>query len=521
MTTGRPAAIRTVGTLAILAAVVAAFASSATARPRATGTVTVAQPSDPTNMDPALARDIPTRNVLRHLYDPLVERRTIVSKKRVPTIVFRPILALKWKRVGLTTWRFTLRRGVRFAGGQPFDAATVKYNVDRILGRVPGTQPGLATINSLTTLSDARVVSRYVVDIVTSAPDPVLLGRMTSFFMIPKGAVDSAANALSSNPNGTGAYRLVTWDRNNQVVLQANTRYFLGAPRIARVIFRTMPDAAARLAAIKSGDVDVVTNIPPDNVAEVNRSGRAKVAAVPSVRTANIWLDTLTNPQLKNKDVRLALNYAVDVNAIIKQVLRGYAIRTAAAVPPYFTGYNPKVKPYPYNVAKAKQLLASAGYPNGFSMDMMVPINFGVDVPQAIAGYLAQVGVKVNIRTMDFVRFAQLTQNEHKIFDTLYASLNTPLFDPQPFMELAVLSGTKGLSWYNNPRADALIRAAGRTLNDKVRAKILGQLQATIHADPPFIFLFAYKQLFGVSNRLAWKPRKDELIYMYTASIKR
>src|SRR5581483_5417620 len=227
------------------------------------------------------------------------------------------------------------------------------------------------------------------------------------------------------------------------------------------------------------------------------------------------------NPVLGKVQVRQAINYAVDVNTIIKQVLGGYAVRTATLVPSFFTGYDAAVKPYPYNPTRAKQLLAQAGYANGFTMRMMAPTNFGLDVPQAIAVYRGAVGIKVNIEPMDFPSFVRATQNGHKLDDSCYASLTNPLFDPGPELDTLVRSGSTALSWYANATMDSLLTAANRTVVSKVRNKILARIQNLMHDEATHLFLYNLKNIYGVSKRLNWNPRRDELIYMYDASLKK
>lgn len=507
------------GTAALVALALAAAdarpAQAAAAAPAA-DTAVVAQGVDPTTMDPHQQRETTTFNVLRHIYDPLVARSGTDPTK------FDGILASSWKRVG-RNMRFFLRKGVTFSDGSPFDAATVKYNIDRVLGKLPNTKPALiASGSQYADVTGARVVNNYTVDILEKAPDPLILSRMQQMLMIPNHSVDTNPDALAANPIGTGPYTLVRWDRNNQVVLAARPDYFLGKPKIANVIFKTLPDASSRLAAIQAGDVDVITNVPPDNVGDVTSGGSAVVKTVPSARVASMWLDTLSVKPLKSMLVRQALNYAVDVKTITSKVMSGYGLPVATIVPPYFAGYDRQLKPYPYNPDKAKKLLAQAGYPNGFEMTIMVPRGrylLGEEVTQAIAQYLNKVGIKTKIQAVEFGVFAKATQTR-KIPAAFYAAWGEDYFNPIDEMNVAVVTGTTGFSWYSNKAVDKLVAKAGKTLNQAKQDALIRQAQRLMYKDPPFIFLYAYKDLYGVSNRLSWKPRSDELIYLYDAKLK-
>lgn len=477
--------------------------------------VVVAQGVDPTTMDPDQQRETTTVNVLRHMYDPLIERDA-----SHPT-TFHGVLATHWRRINPLVTQFTLRSGVRFSNGSPFNAQTVKYNIDRLPGKLPGSKPTLLAYQ-FTTVAGAKVVNSRTVDIITKVPDPLLLARLTELLMIPDHAVDKNPSALAATPDGTGPYYLVRWDRNNEVVMKAKKKYFLGPARIKTVIFKTLPDASSRLAALEAGTVDVITDLPPDNIRDAESTGKAVVRVVPSDRIAAVWLDTLDYPTLANVKVRQALNYAVDVNAIIKNVMDGYATRVATIVPPYFAGYTRSVHPYPYNPAKARALLAQAGYPHGFSMTLMVPQGrylLATDIVQAIAGYLGQVGVRVKIDTVDFGVFAKATQTRH-IPEAFYGAWGESFFDPLDMIDVAVVTGKQGFSWYSNHTVDKLAAEAASTTNRAKHVTTLQRIQAILKSDPPFIFLFAYKDLYGVSKRLDWKPRSDELIYMHDASVK-
>jgi peptide/nickel transport system substrate-binding protein len=511
MTRPRIHHLAALASLAVLAFAVPLGGAQPTA---ANDTVVVAQGVDPTTMDPHQQRETTTVNVLRHIYDSLVARNAKNPTK------FDGILATHWKRIGAKTMRFTLRHGVTFSNGAAFDAPTVKYNVDRVLGKLPKTKPALISYQ-FGTVKAARVVNRFTVDIVTKQPDPLILSRMESLMIIPNHSVDADQDALAAKPIGTGPYTLVTWDRNNQVVLKARNDYFRGRPRIANVIFKTMPDAASRLAAIQAGDVDVITNVPPDNVGDVKSSGKATVRTVPSARVASVWLDTLSVAPLKSAKVREALNYAVDTRTIVAKVMSGYGLPVATFVPPYFAGYDRSLKPHPYNPTKAKQLLAQAGYPDGFELTLMVPRGrylLAEEIVQAVAGYLDKVGVKTKIDAVEFGVFAKVTQTR-KIPAAFYAAWGENFFNPIDELQVAVVSGTTGFSWYSNKTVDRLTAKAAATLDQRKQDALIRKIQRIIYKDPPFIYLFAYKDLYGVSTRLHWKPRSDELIYLYDAAV--
>ncbi len=501
-------------TLLVVLALTAAVPAPGAA-PGPTIRAVVLQSSDPTSLDPHNHRETPTGNVLRHLYDPLLFR-----DPRSPT-QFVPVLATQWWQVNETTFDFILKPGVKFANGEPFNAEAVKFNIDRVLGRTAEKAP--LNAYAFTTLKGAEVVSETTVRIITRAPDPVLLSRLAGLYIVPPRLTrEQGRDGLQRNPAGTGPYLLKSFVPNDRLVLEAKPAYHMGRARIDEVIFRGIAEAATRNAELRAGNADVVVNVPPDSIEEINNSGRGTAKSVPSTRVAIFFLNTLEYPQFKDRRVRQALNYAVDADSIVKHVMRDYALRVPTIVAPYFTGYNRDLKPYPYDPERAKRLLAEAGYANGFDMEVLVPQGrylLGVEAAEAIAGYLSKVGIRPRLNVVEFGVFAKVTQ-ERKIRESMYAAWGNALFNPLDAFKALVVTGTDAFSWYSNKQVDELYQKAASTADLRKHAEYLAQMEQLIYQDPPFVFLFAQKDLYGVSTRLNWQPRQDEIIFMYEASVK-
>lgn len=500
--------------LVAVLALVAAGPVPGTAAPVLSRAV-VLQSSDPTSLDPHNHRETPTGNVARHLYDPLLFR-----DPRSPTR-FIPVLATTWYQVNETTYEFTLKPGVRFANGEPFNAEAVKFTIDRVLGRTSEKPP--LNAYAFTTLRGAEAVDELTVRIITKAPDPVLLSRLSTLYIVPpKLTREQGRDGLQRNPAGTGPYALRSFVPNDRLVLDAKPNYHMGKARIDEIIFRGVAEAATRNAELRAGNADVIVNVPPDSIEEINGSGRATAKPVPSTRVAIFFLNTLEYPQFKDRRVRQALNYAVDVDSIVKHVMRDYAVRVPTIVAPYFTGYNPNLKPYPFDVERARRLLAEAGYASGFDMEILVPQGrylLGVEAAQAIAGYLNRVGIRTRLNVVEFGVFARTTQ-ERKIKESMYAAWGNALFNPLDAYKALVVTGSDAFSWYSNKQVDDLYQRAASTADLRRHTQYLQQMEELIYQDPPFIFLFAQKDLYGVSTRLNWEPRQDEVIFMYEASLR-
>ncbi|WP_181364976.1 ABC transporter substrate-binding protein [Arthrobacter sp. HMWF013] len=476
--------------------------------------MTIAQGVDPTTMNPLQQRETSTSNVLRHMYDPLVTRNPKDPSK------YEPDLATSWKQVDAITYEFTLADGVKFSDGSTFDAADVKYTVDAMLGTATG-KPTLHASN-FKGLKGAEVVDAHTVRFLMSTPSPLFMPRLPNLFMIPEGSLDADPAALDSKPIGTGPYTLKTWDRNSQVVLDSRSDYFRGAARIPSVTFKTIADNSARMAGLGSGDIDLVTNLAPDSVPEVEGAGNAVVKQSPSARIATIWLNTRTEGPLQNRDVRLAMNHAVDMDTIIKTVMGGYGSRVATFTPDYFVGYDEANKPLKYDPELAKKLLADAGYADGFSMEMMVPAGrypFAEQVSQAIQSNLAEVGIKVKLNIVEFGVFADAT-NSGNVPESYYAAYGNSTFNPIAEYLLAARTGKSGYSLYSDPSLDALIDQAAVTVDPTQQDALISQVEKKLLADAPFLYLYSQVDLYGVSQRLVWEPSVDESVYMYDAETK-
>lgn len=355
--------------------------------------------------------------------------------------------------------------------------------------------------------------------VVQSHPPPVV-GRVH----IPRLHLDEHDVGVAQPPTAPALPFLIRFvpALTQRVVLEANHNYHLGPPRIDRVEFRPMPEVATRLTELRAGNVDIIVGVPADNIQEIEATPGVSVASVPSARVAFLFLNTLDFDHIASPLVRRALNHAVDVDAIIEHVMGGHALRVATSVPPYFTGHNPDLKPYAYDPDLARRLLAEAGYPDGFSMRIMVPqgrYQMGVEATMAIAGYLEEVGIRTSVDVVEFGHFAQTTQ-QRVIDEAFYGAWGNELFHPLDSYGALMKCGIDAFSWYCSPEADDLARRAATTVDPEEHVSLLQELERVIYEDPPFLFLYAQEDLYGVSDRLVWEPRSDELIYMYEAEVR-
>ncbi|MDP3038328.1 MAG: ABC transporter substrate-binding protein, partial [Deltaproteobacteria bacterium] len=290
-----------------------------------------------------------------HLYDNLVYR----DQKTMQIV---PHLAESWKLLDDNTWEFKLRKGVKFDNGEPFNAECVKFTIER------GLDPKCPQRPSVSWVKEVKVVDDHTVRILSTQPYPVALQRLANFQMLPaKWLKEKGNDYFATHANGTGPYRLKEWKRGVHVILEAKEDYWKGAPAIKTIVFRPIKEIATQISELLTGGIDIVRDIPPDQISLIENSQIARISKAPTLRVIYLVMDAdgrAGSSPVQNLKVRQAISHAIDVNTIINTVMGGNAIRTAGVLNPQHFGYDKSLEnPYPYNPEKARQLLKEANYP--------------------------------------------------------------------------------------------------------------------------------------------------------------
>ncbi|GLY79320.1 ABC transporter substrate-binding protein [Actinoallomurus iriomotensis] len=469
----------------------------------------VTQPADATTLDPHKQGDLPSMNVLINIFDTLTVRD--VNDRLVGGI------AESWESVSPTTWRFHLRSGVTFHNGEPCDAAAVAYSLQRLID--PATKSPIVELRFVT---KAKVVDARTVDVITSQPDPILPQKVSLFggvIVPPKYIKEKGDAAFAANPVGTGPYVFQSWQRDNQIVLKANPKYWGGKPGVEQVTFKVMPDAASSLAALQSGGVDIVSQLSPDAAQQLGNGPGLKVVTSPGIRTFFVSIDTLSGGPLGKKEVRQALNMALDVPTLIKSVLNGAGQQTPTLIPHQSFGYDPSVQAFPYDLAKAKNLLAQAGYPNGFTTKLTASA-VDKDMAQAISGQLAKIGVTASVSIMDAATFKQrLVSSNKQALGPMYFTGNTGwTMDAESNLQSFIRHDRRQSRW-NNPQADKLIDTEEGSVDSATRKQAFTKLQQLLVDEAPFLFLYQARSLFAVNDRVQWKTNSNGTLAMASAKL--
>ncbi|MBI4013136.1 MAG: ABC transporter substrate-binding protein [Candidatus Rokubacteria bacterium] len=455
-------------------------------------------------------------SVLRNLYEPLVTLSGDLTK-------IEPLLATSFTRLNDLTMQFKLRQGVKFHNGEDFDAQSVKFTVERALN--PETKAPLRT--TYQTIERVDILDRYTVNVVTKKPDPMLSRRMSSFHMNmlpPKYFSTAPVDELARKPAGTGTYRFVSWSKDADFVMEANPAYWGKKATIQRVTMRTIPETGTRVAALLAGDVDIITAVPPDEIDRVNKSGKARAIALPGNRIPFYFISVRKEP-LSNKLVRQAINYGSNMDGIIKTILGGHGFRRAVISNPWHVGFDPSVQPYPYDPNKAKALLAQAGYAGGVTVDMhAIQGRYPKDkeIAEALAGELGKVGIRANLKFWEWGAW-QSAADASQLDGLIFASWGNPWMDADgTYYPLFRSNGryTKNWTGYGNEALDALLEEGRTVLDEAKRREIYGKVQRLMIDDAPALFMHALEDIYGVTSRVEWKPRSDEMVRHYEMSLK-
>lgn len=473
------------------------------------GTLVVAQPADAYSMDPAKHSAFPTANILFQIYDGLV---TMDDKGDLV-----PALATSWSNPDPLTWRFKLREGVKFHNDEAFNAKAVKFTFDRAL------DPNFKApyYSRIAAIKSVEVVDDYTVDLKTEKPFPTMLlslyeASFPALIVPPAYTQEKNGEALGSAPVGTGPYKFVEWLKDEEVVLEANPDYWGDKPKIERVVFRPIKETRTRIAELKSGGADIAVDIPPEDVSSLE-GGDTKVETVSSDFLYFLAFDTTRDTPLKDKRVRQAINYAVDVDAIQQALLNGMGNRIALTLPANGFAYNPEWKPYPYDPEKAKQLLGEAGYPDGFSIPLMTRKGRFLkdsEIVEATAGFLRKVGIKAEIQYLEPGVWGQVSEKKGREGITFPGWSGR---DPN-LVWFPLLKTGQYQSYFSNPELDQLLNEGGATIDVAERKAIYEKAAAIIRDEAPHLPMIQPPLIYGLNSKLNWKPRTDSMIDLRKAT---
>ncbi len=482
---------------------------SALAQPSRDQTAVVATVLDATSMDPWLSTNITDKNVVSHLYDTLLWRDEDMT--------IQPNVARAYRAVDDTTWEFELRDDITFSNGELLTAEDVRYTVEHF--RDP--ELGAPSTSQFDPIEAVEVVDEHTVRFVTSEPFPALPAVMTEFWVIPDGyTAEAGSEGLSRTPVGSGPYLLEGWLRDERIVLRANPNWWGGSPEIPYVEFRVVPNQNTRIAQAQTGEADVVSQMPEEAAPLLERNPDLKLLQAPNPRAYFISFNTQLDTPLTDVRVRQAVNYAINVEEIVEIIFGGNGQPLATLLTPQQFGYNPDVEGFTYDREKAQELLAEAGYPDGFSIAMEAPAERypkGEEVAQIIASQLGAVGIGVDLMVQEWGTY--INQFGSEVGPPMFLlGWSIPTFDPDSTLT-PLLTEDAVYGRFVDPELTSLITEARETVDEAERAALYADVQRLLIDLTPMAYLYQLNELYAVSTRLDWQPRADERVYLWNASL--
>lgn len=504
--------------------------------PASAETIRWARNSDALTLDPHSQNQGTTHTFVHHIYETLVDRDVEGS--------LQPRLATEWKvkEDDPTVWVFKIREGVKFHDGSDFTAEDVVFSLDRARSEKSNLKQLHSAVESVTAVDD------YTVEVKMTGPSPLYPNNLTNTFIMDKGwteknnavevqqAGSTDDNYAVRNTNGTGPYILESRDPDVRSVLKINENHWAEKkPDITEIIYLPIADNATRVAALLSGEVDLVQDVPVQDVERLANTAGINVETGPEnrfiyfgyrfgdapLKSSNV---TDKNP-INDPRVREAMHLAIDRNAIQKVVMRGQSIPTGVANPPFVNGWTPELAAYPEkaDVARAKELLAEAGYPDGFSITLDTPNNRYVNdeaISQAVVGMLGQIGIKVTLASRPIAQHSPLIQNSETDFYLL--GWGVPTFDSAyTFNDLihtkAGHFGAYNPSGYTNPELDKQIESLATEIDLDKRNATIAEIWKKVQEDrvllPIHVQVLAYamKDKFSLAVHPENQPRMYEV----------
>lgn len=497
---------RAVGALCALASLVTATACGAAAPPPTAPAfrdqLIFAAPADATTLDPHNTTDTESDQVTMMIYEPLIAFDDVMR------IV--PRLAERWNvEPDGVTWTFHLRPGVTFHDGAPLDAEAVRLNFTRVLDPVANHK----RLSLFSMIDRVEVVDPLTVRIITKYPfgafEPTI-AHVSSAIVSPvvaraKGAAfGSAADAVS----GTGPYRVASWKKDQEIVLERFDGYW-GAKGLTRqIVYRPIPEAAARVLALESGDVDVISRIPATDIPRLEVHPKVTVQKLPGVGAQQFRFNVSKKP-FTDPRVRQAISYAIDRKAIVTNLVASFARPSTSALTSIMRGYT-NLGEIPYDPDRARQLLREAGYPNGFATTIATTPRYpmGVELAEAVASDLKKVGIRAAIEVYDWATMVQFwaglppEKNPQQIF-IMGAGASTAHADwgLRPIFQTA-RTNENNYGYYSNAEFDRVIEAAMRETDAVKRQALYTRAQQIVYLeDPGAVWLF--DTLYSVAARTA------------------
>lgn len=461
-------------------------------------------PGDPQNWDPIDTYLLAWSMVGTSVFEGLVSRSLDLE--------IQPGLAESWEYVDDKTLVFQLRNGVTFHNGEPFNAEAVKFTFDRLLGEEGQKGP---QYSNYTSIDRVEVTGDYEVTMYLKAIDPVLLTKLSGYGAVivpPKYITEQGAENFDMKPVGTGPFKMTDYQRDKEVVVERYADYWnKDAIKLDKVTFKVIPETATALAELQTGNIDIMTRLEVAQAATAEGTDFITLMDVPTPTAYSIRFDTAKAP-VDDVRVRQAINFAIDKETIVKEILGGYGKLISSFQSELSFGYNKDLQPYPYDPEKAKKLLAEANVAEGTTLEFYIPGTDGTfkEIAQAVAFYLQEVGLKVSINSVENTTFQSELIPKGDAGHMYKNGWGGWTLD---FDNTAYLMYHEGEFWnptYKNDKVEQLLTAERATNDSTEREKIFKELTDVLYEDAAEVNLYSEVEIYGVNKRVKdFQPPHD------------
>lgn len=465
--------------------------------------INIALGSEPTTLDPQLREDGGERAVNDNIYDTVLTRTP--DGELIPSLAAAmPLL------VNPTTWEVKLKSGITFHNGEAMNADAVVYSINRVIDPDYNSEQ----ISFFSTIKGASKVDDLTLHVMTDGSDPILPSRLYWLKVVPP--KHSKDPRFMEKPVGTGPYKMVSWKRGQSIRLKRNDNYWENAPQIEIVNYSFIEEPGTRLAGLMAGESDLITNLLPEFTKQVPKSVNILGLEHP------ILILNADSGVTKDVRVRQALNYAVDKEALAKGLFEGFAqVAQGQLLSPSFFGFNKDVKAYPYDLAKAKQLIREAGA-EGATVELVGTSGRWLkdrDLVEAVAAYWEKAGIKTKVRIFEFNEYLNRLFDRKTRADAIFVTSSNELLDADKSFSAYYKAGGIGSS---NTDADlaALIDEARSEIDVAKRENLYHQAVKLAHDQAYFVWLLNIEDIYGLSKRLDWAGRVDSRLLVQEMKVK-
>jgi peptide/nickel transport system substrate-binding protein len=472
-------------------------------------TLVVGLDDDPPQLDPHLSTAAVDRQVFHSIYDKLIDVDESLN--------FVPMLAEKWEITDEgKTYTFYLQKGVTFHDGTPFNAEAVKFNFERMMN----PDSGSPRASELSAVETVEVVDEHTLKVSLSQPFSPFLAALSdrAGMMVSPTAVEEKGEDFANSPVGTGPYKFASRVKQDKIELEKNAEYWGGEPSFEKIIYRPYSDENVRLTNLLSGEVSIISKVPPKDIEKLKGNTEITLSETSALGFQGLYLNNKTGP-FSDKALRQALDLVIDRDAIIKVALRGTAIPAGGAIPPGTWAYSDTIKPTAKNIEKAKQIMADAGYPDGFEFTLKLnPKPVEEQISQMIQSMAAEAGITVNLEIVEFG--AMLDDMDNFQFDAVRLGWSGRT-DPDGNI-FALFHTTGSINYgYSNPQMDELLEQARTETDQAARKEIYTEAEELGKEEVPFIFIYHELDFKAYKNNLqGFRHIPDQMMRFHDVSFK-